>query len=127
MCDTRLLHAVEPCNVDIRAVELLAKSNAYLASSVPVKVNFPTELCEYYLIPLIPLSVSLGTAQDGDDVCVVCFTDRLCAAPCVQLGCGHLLHYHCVRAVLEKRWPGPRILFRFMNCPLCNVPVSVEN
>ncbi|PIO76478.1 hypothetical protein TELCIR_01448 [Teladorsagia circumcincta] len=63
-------------------------------------------------------------AQDGDDVCVVCFTDRLCAAPCVRLGCGHLLHYHCVRAVLEKRWPGPRIQFRFMNCPLCNVQMS---
>ncbi|KIH61005.1 hypothetical protein ANCDUO_08735 [Ancylostoma duodenale] len=57
-------------------------------------------------------------------MCVVCFTDRLCAAPCVQLGCGHLLHYHCVRAVLEKRWPGPRIQFRFMNCPLCNIPIS---
>ncbi|XGW06024.1 hypothetical protein V3C99_016398 [Haemonchus contortus] len=63
-------------------------------------------------------------AQDGDDVCVVCFTDRLCAAPCVRLGCGHLLHYHCVRAVLEKRWPGPRIQFRFLNCPLCNVQMS---
>ncbi|VDO50976.1 unnamed protein product, partial [Haemonchus placei] len=63
-------------------------------------------------------------AQDGDDVCVVCFTDRLCAAPCIRLGCGHLLHYHCVRAVLEKRWPGPRIQFRFLNCPLCNVQVS---
>ncbi|EYC22761.1 hypothetical protein Y032_0016g2930 [Ancylostoma ceylanicum] len=70
------------------------------------------------------ICASEGTAQDGDDVCVVCFTDRLCAAPCVQLGCGHLLHYHCVRAVLEKRWPGPRIQFRFMNCPLCNVPIS---
>ncbi|VDO91516.1 unnamed protein product [Heligmosomoides polygyrus] len=63
-------------------------------------------------------------AQDGDDVCVVCFTDRLCAAPCVRLGCGHLLHYHCVRAVLEKRWAGPRIQFRFMNCPLCNVQMA---
>ncbi|VDM74127.1 unnamed protein product, partial [Strongylus vulgaris] len=70
------------------------------------------------------ICASEGTAQDGDDVCVVCFTDRLCAAPCVQLGCGHVLHYHCVRAVLEKRWPGPRIQFRFMNCPLCNVPIS---
>ncbi|KAJ1346815.1 hypothetical protein KIN20_001718 [Parelaphostrongylus tenuis] len=65
-----------------------------------------------------------GTAQDGNDVCVICFTDRLCAAPCIRLECGHLLHYHCVRAVLEKRWPGPRIQFRFMNCPLCNIQMS---
>ncbi|VDM55490.1 unnamed protein product [Angiostrongylus costaricensis] len=66
----------------------------------------------------------VGTAQDGNDVCVICFTDRLCAAPCIRLECGHLLHYHCVRAVLEKRWPGPRIQFRFMNCPLCNIQMS---
>ncbi|CAJ0567117.1 unnamed protein product, partial [Mesorhabditis spiculigera] len=61
-----------------------------------------------------------GTSQDGDDVCVICFTDRLGAAPCIKIECGHIFHYACVRAVLEKRWNGPRILFRFMNCPLCN-------
>ncbi|CAJ0567082.1 unnamed protein product, partial [Mesorhabditis spiculigera] len=61
-----------------------------------------------------------GTSQDGDDVCVICFTDRLGAAPCIKIECGHIFHYACVRAVLEKRWNGPRILFRFMNSPSCN-------
>uniref|UniRef100_A0A8R1DYZ2 RCR-type E3 ubiquitin transferase n=1 Tax=Caenorhabditis japonica TaxID=281687 RepID=A0A8R1DYZ2_CAEJA len=59
------------------------------------------------------------TTQDGDDVCVICFTERLGAAPCIRLGCGHIFHYHCVRMILEKRWNGPRIVFRFMHCPLC--------
>ncbi|KAI6241073.1 RCR-type E3 ubiquitin transferase [Aphelenchoides fujianensis] len=56
---------------------------------------------------------------DGEDLCVVCFTDRLGGAPCVRLGCGHYFHFACVRTVLEKRWNGPRIVFRFMQCPLC--------
>ncbi|PAV60710.1 hypothetical protein WR25_02916 isoform A [Diploscapter pachys] len=58
--------------------------------------------------------------QDCDDVCVICFTDRLGAAPCIQLECGHLFHYNCLKTVLTNRWNGPRIQFRFMNCPLCN-------
>ncbi|CAD5224052.1 unnamed protein product [Bursaphelenchus okinawaensis] len=57
--------------------------------------------------------------QDADDLCVICFTDRLGGAPCIKLSCGHSFHYHCVKTVLEKRWHGPRILFRFMQCPLC--------
>uniref|UniRef100_A0A158P743 RCR-type E3 ubiquitin transferase n=1 Tax=Angiostrongylus cantonensis TaxID=6313 RepID=A0A158P743_ANGCA len=74
--------------------------------------------------PFAGITTTARTAQDGNDVCVICFTDRLCAAPCIRLECCHLLHYHCVRAVLEKRWPGPRIQFRFMNCPLCNIQMS---
>uniref|UniRef100_A0A914Z5E4 RCR-type E3 ubiquitin transferase n=1 Tax=Panagrolaimus superbus TaxID=310955 RepID=A0A914Z5E4_9BILA len=62
--------------------------------------------------------------QDADDLCVICFTDRLGGAPCIKLTCGHLFHFKCVKQVLEKRWPGPRILFRFMHCPLCNAQIS---
>ncbi|VBB27565.1 unnamed protein product [Acanthocheilonema viteae] len=61
--------------------------------------------------------------QDADDLCVICFTDRLGGAPCIQLACEHVFHYHCVRTVLEKRWDGPRIIFRFMQCPLCKKQV----
>ncbi|VDO35838.1 unnamed protein product [Onchocerca flexuosa] len=57
--------------------------------------------------------------QDADDLCVICFTDRLGGAPCIQLTCEHVFHYRCVQTVLEKRWNGPRIVFRFMQCPLC--------
>ena len=76
--------------------------------------------------------------QDADDVCVICLCERLGAAPSLQLAsvtaeklvynfpfsrCGHVFHYGCLRAVLSRRWLGPRILFRFMACPLCNVQV----
>ncbi|CAL2043031.1 unnamed protein product [Caenorhabditis brenneri] len=69
-------------------------------------------------LPCLTCKKSEGT-QDGDDVCVICFTERLGAAPCISLGCGHIFHYHCVRMILERRWNGPRIVFRFMHCPLC--------
>ncbi|CAD5232657.1 unnamed protein product [Bursaphelenchus xylophilus] len=62
---------------------------------------------------------SSDSKQDSDDLCVICFTDRLGGAPCVKLSCGHSFHYQCVKTILEKRWHGPRILFRFMQCPLC--------
>ncbi|VDK87337.1 unnamed protein product, partial [Litomosoides sigmodontis] len=62
--------------------------------------------------------------QDADDLCVICFTDRLGGAPCIQLTCEHVFHYHCVRTVLEKRWNGPRIVFRFMQCPLCRKQID---
>ncbi|EJW84961.1 hypothetical protein WUBG_04127 [Wuchereria bancrofti] len=62
--------------------------------------------------------------QDADDLCVICFTDRLGGAPCIQLACDHIFHYRCVRTVLEKRWNGPRIVFRFMQCPLCKKQID---
>ncbi|KAI6207356.1 RCR-type E3 ubiquitin transferase [Aphelenchoides besseyi] len=62
--------------------------------------------------------------QDGDDLCVICFTDRLGGAPCIRVGCGHFFHFGCVRTVLEKRWNGPRIVFRFMQCPLCKQTIE---
>ena len=65
--------------------------------------------------------------QDTDDLCVICFVDRLGGAPCIKLSCGHLFHHKCVKTVLEKRWAGPRILFRFMHCPLCNALIEHES
>ncbi|TKR87165.1 hypothetical protein L596_011613 [Steinernema carpocapsae] len=64
------------------------------------------------------------TRQDADDLCVICFTDRLGGAPCIQLKCGHIFHFNCVRTVLEKRWVGPRIVFQFMQCPLCRQQID---
>ncbi|RWS24251.1 putative E3 ubiquitin-protein ligase MYCBP2-like protein, partial [Leptotrombidium deliense] len=57
--------------------------------------------------------------QDGDDMCMICFTENLSCAPVIQLKCGHLFHLHCCRKVLQKRWPGPRITFAFSLCPIC--------
>ena len=88
--------------------------------------------------------------QDAEDMCMMCYTEGLAYAACiqvtiklifsviackfvrflsvllnfhfaVQLECGHLFHYHCCRNALTTRWSGPRILFRFMFCPLCTV------
>ena len=57
--------------------------------------------------------------QDGEDMCMVCYTDSLFAAPSVQLKCGHIFHFHCTWKSLESKWNGPRILFRFLFCSIC--------
>lgn len=76
---------------------------------------------------LQPQCCSTATAemnQDGEDMCMVCFSESLLAAPCIQLGCRHIFHAHCVRAVLERRWIGGRITFNFAQCPICKLPIK---
>ncbi|XP_069950165.1 E3 ubiquitin-protein ligase MYCBP2 isoform X3 [Cherax quadricarinatus] len=62
--------------------------------------------------------------QDADDMCMICFSEALSAAPAIQLECGHVFHAHCCRTVLTRRWPGPRITFTFSLCPICKVRVT---
>ncbi|XP_071198103.1 E3 ubiquitin-protein ligase MYCBP2-like isoform X18 [Salvelinus alpinus] len=62
--------------------------------------------------------------QDADDMCMICFTEALSAAPAVQLDCGHVFHLQCTRRVLENRWLGPRITFGFMSCPICKNKIN---
>ncbi|XP_032812561.2 E3 ubiquitin-protein ligase MYCBP2 isoform X3 [Petromyzon marinus] len=62
--------------------------------------------------------------QDADDMCMVCFTEALSAAPAVQLECTHVFHLHCCRLVLENRWVGPRITFGFLLCPICKSKIA---
>ena len=63
--------------------------------------------------------------QDGDDMCMVCFSDSLASAPTIRLGvCRHLFHYHCCRRALEAKWPGPRISFGFTLCPICKTKIE---
>ncbi|XP_064076475.1 E3 ubiquitin-protein ligase MYCBP2 [Vanessa tameamea] len=57
--------------------------------------------------------------QDADDMCMICFTDPLQAAPAIQLTCGHVFHLHCCKKVLANKWVGPRITFSFSQCPIC--------
>lgn len=64
-------------------------------------------------------SASSSLRQDADDMCMICFTEALSCAPALQLHCGHVFHLHCCRAVLMKRWAGPRITFAFSLCPIC--------
>ena len=62
--------------------------------------------------------------QDADDMCMICFSEALSAAPAIQLECGHVFHAHCCKMVLMKRWPGPRITFTFSLCPICKVNIQ---
>ena len=65
-----------------------------------------------------------GLKQDGDDMCMICFTDPLTPIPSIRLECGHVFHYHCCKAILSSRWAGPRISFGFIKCPICKVQMS---
>ncbi|CAH2036091.1 unnamed protein product, partial [Iphiclides podalirius] len=62
--------------------------------------------------------------QDADDMCMICFTDPLQAAPAIQLTCGHVFHLHCCKKVLACKWIGPRITFSFSQCPICKEDMS---
>ncbi|KAJ8937845.1 hypothetical protein NQ318_022263 [Aromia moschata] len=64
--------------------------------------------------------------QDSDDMCMICFTEALSCAPAIQLNCGHVFHLHCCKAVLMKRWAGPRITFSFSLCPICKEEIEHE-
>ncbi|XP_058840925.1 E3 ubiquitin-protein ligase highwire [Topomyia yanbarensis] len=62
--------------------------------------------------------------QDADDMCMICFTEALSSAPSIQLDCGHVFHCHCCKAVLTRRWNGPRISFGFSQCPICKMDIQ---
>ncbi|KAM6446158.1 E3 ubiquitin-protein ligase MYCBP2 isoform 3-T4 [Liasis olivaceus] len=69
-------------------------------------------------------SATAALKQDADDMCMVCFTEALSAAPAVQLDCSHIFHLQCCCRVLENRWLGPRITFGFMSCPICKNKIN---
>ena len=62
----------------------------------------------------------------ADAVCCICYLDALRAAPCIQLSapCLHTFHHRCIVQQLRARWPGLRLSFRFLLCPLCSEPLS---
>ncbi|XP_025027422.1 E3 ubiquitin-protein ligase MYCBP2 isoform X3 [Python bivittatus] len=69
-------------------------------------------------------SATTALKQDADDMCMICFTEALSAAPAVQLDCSHIFHLQCCCRVLENRWLGPRITFGFMSCPICKNKIN---
>eukprot|EP00457_Paulinella_chromatophora_P001875 gb/GEZN01001877.1/.p1 GENE.gb/GEZN01001877.1/~~gb/GEZN01001877.1/.p1 ORF type:complete len:775 (-),score=116.06 gb/GEZN01001877.1/:289-2613(-) len=62
--------------------------------------------------------------QSADDYCSICGGEKLQEAPSIQLKCKHIFHSKCVAAKLEKKWPGARIHFGFLECPLCKKDIS---
>lgn len=62
----------------------------------------------------------------GEDYCNICWTESLQCAPTLQIECGHTFHYKCLETKLNQKWPGARITFGFMNCPLCNQRIQHE-
>lgn len=64
--------------------------------------------------------------QDGDDMCMICFTEALSCAPSIQMICGHIFHFHCSRLILQKRWHAARISFAFSQCPICKSDIFHE-
>jgi len=67
-------------------------------------------------------------AQKGgsnwEDFCSICWTEDWTAAPCVQLECKHVVHYHCLIQKLEKKWPAARLVFNYMSCGECKKPIK---
>jgi len=63
-------------------------------------------------------------ASQATSHCAICQVDRLEAAPCIELRCGHIFHLECVRRQIRNRWTGPRISFRFMECALCKEQIQ---
>lgn len=61
---------------------------------------------------------------DGQQFCTICYTDSLLSAPCIRLDCGHVYHYECILNKINKRWPGARITFGFLDCPECRAEIS---
>jgi E3 ubiquitin-protein ligase MYCBP2 len=60
-----------------------------------------------------------SVTQEEDDFCPICYSEAISQAPCVQLKCGHIFHYECIKKKIESKWPGARITFGFLNCPSC--------
>ncbi|WAR20047.1 MYCB2-like protein [Mya arenaria] len=74
--------------------------------------------------PCLKVGCKATGKQNENDTCVICYTDDLSRAPVIMIKCGHIFHLHCVERVLQNRWVGARINFKFMNCPLCNVKID---
>jgi len=61
-----------------------------------------------------------------DDYCTICYVEGWSAAPCVQLECKHVFHYHCLMQKLKTRWPAARVVFKYLRCGECNRPIKNE-
>ncbi len=63
---------------------------------------------------------NLTLDKNEDDWCDICVSAGLGMMPCVQLSCKHVFHEDCLMKILTNKWSGPRINFKFLDCPACN-------
>lgn len=68
------------------------------------------------------LEAECGESKGGpskEDFCNICWVEGLGERASLQVECGHVFHYHCLLAKMKAGYPGPRITFGFLQCPLC--------
>ena len=63
----------------------------------------------------------------ANDLCNICYVETLREAPCLRLECGHVFHEECTRQKMKNMWPGARITFNFMDCPICQKEMKHES
>jgi len=59
-----------------------------------------------------------------EDFCNICWTEDFSVAPTIQLHCNHYFHFSCIKQKVDKKWPGARINFGFLACPLCKADIK---
>ncbi len=60
-----------------------------------------------------------GETQNREDYCNICWVEDLASAPSIRLECGHYFHHACALKQIRNKWPTPRIIFNYLECPLC--------
>lgn len=68
----------------------------------------------------------LSYGKTADDYCEICFIEGLGASPVVQFDCKHIFHLKCVIENVSQKWPGPRIVFNFLNCTSCKQKIKAR-
>jgi Ring finger domain len=66
-------------------------------------------------------------SKNCDEFCEICYTAGLGQAPCVQLKCKHIFHVDCITTRVKGKWPGPRIVFGFLDCPACKQRIEAPH
>lgn len=65
--------------------------------------------------------------NNSEEYCTICYVAGLGEAPSVQLECKHIFHIDCILNKIKKRWPGPRIVFNFLDCPSCKRRIKADH
>eukprot|EP01083_Nonionella_stella_P296938 1008581_1 len=120
--------------IHLQALENVCNAEECVEKSSKVCINSLDEcghwcdglLGELHCLPCLKAACVEARAgnQAESDMCGICASDDLGSAPCIQLKCEHIFHFHCVESRIEKRWPGARIGFNFLNCPMCNKEIA---